>query len=211
MPLTGDSWNELVSLIPLQGHVEVLNQSLSYCSTCSEIPSVLSAVTSLLREQASRDLLSPYIESEKCSVFPVEFLEIIEKRQEQSSTGSQANFRLGGNIIYFSPILLYCQDNDLFRGYLVNGNAFSRMEQFVATKILPKERTQTQHTLCSQHQKTLMSEAFLSSLVAIESFDRHVDIKTEQLLLDVVSCIHRHISFCPKVFYKANSHSTSSR
>ena len=77
----------------------------------------------------------------------------------------------------------------MFRGYLVNGNAISRMGQFVETKSLPKECAHAPHTLCKPHQKTLMSEAFLSSLVAIESFDRRVDIGTEQLLLDEVNYI----------------------
>ena len=69
----------------------------------------------------------------------------------------------------------------------MNGNALSRMTTFVETKRLPKQVTPSPHTLCLQHRKTLMSEALLSSLVAIESFDRVVDISSEHLLLDEVS------------------------
>ena len=108
VPLAGVSWNELVSLIPLKVHVQVLNQSQESCSICLEIPSVLSAVTTLIQQEKMHELLSPYIDSKKRSVFPTDCLEIIEKRHEQSLTSSQASFRLGGIIIYFFSFIHYC-------------------------------------------------------------------------------------------------------
>ena len=108
VPLAGVSWNELVSLIPLKVHVQVFNQSQESCSICLEIPSVLSAVTTLIQQEKMHELLSPYIDSKKRSVFPTECLEIIEKRHEQSLTSSQASFRLGGIIIYFFSFIHYC-------------------------------------------------------------------------------------------------------